>query len=198
MSFNSQYDRFFSRGLEIWHSHGELSAVKEYVYAIEDQDYRDVTLGRVGVFLAEHERADDALQFIRAIQQNMERADAFLNLARAHAQKGDYLGAKTAYLEAVSAAEGIQRSTWETPSILLQASAELHHLSCSADALAILRRAINLARKGGDYESANVLGGAGVLLAKWGLPDEATSVVGLISEPGLRKTTEERLKAILS
>ncbi len=60
-----------------------------------------------------------------------------------------------------------------------------------------MKRAIDLAQNGGDFESAKVLGGCAVLLAKWGRGEEAVSLTNLIAQPELRKTTQECVSTIL-
>lgn len=194
----TEYDRLFSHAIEILRSRGELKPVEDYVSMIEDRDYRDVTLAKLGVFLAANNRGDEGMQLAHGIEQPMERADALLGIAREYAKAGHGIKAKAALLEAISAAEAIERSTWEAPSILLQASTEFYHLDFRSDASSLLQRAIQMAQKGADFDSAKVIGGAAVLLAKWGYAEEATSVAEAIAQPELREATLNRLKEILA
>src|SRR5262245_13458050 len=147
MTFRPEYDRIFSEAKEILQSRKDVGAVKEYVLAIQDQDYRDATLSKIGVFLLEHGRGEEALQFIRSIERPMERADAFVALARAHVHRHEIAKAKESLLEAIATAGIIERSTWEAAAILLQASTDLHQLDLKPLALSTLRRAITLAQK---------------------------------------------------
>ncbi len=126
--FRTEYDRFFAWAMQILHSSGELSAVQEYISTIEDRDYGDATFCKVAVALAAQNRSDEGMLFIQAIEQPMERADALLGVAREHAKRGERLEAKASLMEATTAAESVEHSTWEAPSILLQVSAELHGL----------------------------------------------------------------------
>jgi hypothetical protein len=193
----TQYDHLFSRAVEILSSTGQLSAVEEYISSIDDQDYRDVMLGKIGILLVAQHRCADAMQIVRAIQQPIERADALVAVAREHLKRGERLEAKAALAEAILSAEAIRRSTWETPSILLQISTDLYQLSGTAEALPVLRRAVELAQQGNDFDSAKVLSGGAVLLARWGYREEAISVTSLISQPELRSVTQERIAAVI-
>ena len=122
--FQSQYEFFFSQAIDILQSGGEIKAVKQFVAAIEDSDYRDGTLSRIGVFLVSESRTRDGMEFVSTIEQPMERADALLAVAREHGKTNDPDTARSAIMQAVSTFEDIKPSTWEIPSILLEASAE--------------------------------------------------------------------------
>ena len=190
---SSEYDRLFLQALDILNSCNDVNAVKDYIFAIEDQDYRDVTLAKIGVLLVTQNRPDDGMHFVRAIKNTMERADALLDIAREYIKRGGRLRASEMLTESASTAEDIERSTWETPSMLLQICAELRGLAFPTEALAMLRRAISFAQKGGDFDSAKVLGGGAVLLAEWGYRDEAISAANLISQAELHRAILERL-----
>src|SRR5579872_5869021 len=98
----SQYPSFIHVALEAVEklkSNG-LSAAREYLASLPDQDYRDYALGKMAVALAANNRPG-ALALVDEIVRPSERADAFIEVGREY-EIGQYSKeAKEAFLRAV-------------------------------------------------------------------------------------------------
>lgn len=188
------FEHHYHQALEILRKSQSCDQVRHYAATIGDPEYRDTTLQRIGLHLASEGQINEAFQLSNDIILALTRADAFFEIGRLLAQQGAEQKAKDAFGKAVESANAIENSTWECPSVLLQVSDELHKLGEEGQALQLLRRAIVLAKQGGDFDSAKVIGGGAVLLAHWNHPDEAAAAAESIWQPDLRARTLERLR----
>ena len=172
--------------------------VLQYVESIGDPEYRDATLRKLALHLVNHGQINDALRLSHDINDPLTRADAFFDIGSLLAKRNAVQEAKAAFDEAVKSAGAIEKSTWECPTVFLQVSEELHKIGEKDQALELLHTAIELAKGAGDFDSAKVVGGGAVLLARWNYPGEAAAVAESIWQPDLRARTRERLSEKLN
>jgi hypothetical protein len=193
----NEVNRFAEHGrkvVEILARGGTVADARNYAERIGDAEYRDQTLAKLAAFLAEHS-SSDAFEVAESVREPLGRADAFLEVGRTLARRNAQLDARRALMEAVAATNAIARSTWEVPSVLLEAGTALHALAMPGEAVELIRRAVGLAQAGGDTDSTKVLGGCAVVLAKWGHRDEAASTASLIQDAVWRELTIRRIQA---
>jgi tetratricopeptide (TPR) repeat protein len=188
------FEYHYGQALEILRKSRSSDHVRQYADSIGDPEYRDTTLQKIGLHLAGEGEFNEAFQLLNAIDLPLTRADAFFEIGRILAQQGATQGAKDAFAKAVESANAIENSTWECPAVLLQVGEELHKLGEESEGLQLLRNAVELAKQGGDFDSAKVIGGGAVLLADWSHPDEAAAAAESIWQPDLRARTLERLR----
>jgi len=192
--WQDEFERHYEEAMRRCASGGNVQSAVDYIKSITDEDHRNFTLSRIAVHLARLRQAD-AAALARDVGEAHGRAIALRDVAREFARQGATAEPRVLLAEAERVAEGIPHSTWETPTVLLGVSVELHNLAESADALRVLRRAVGLAQgvATGDFDAAKTLGGASVLLSSWGYPEEARSVAESIPQERLRKYTLDRL-----
>ena len=118
--YQTEFDRHYEAALEILNKLGSFEKAYQYIDDLEDEDYRDTTLARVAQFLAGRGDVEQALRLCSSVHYALARADAFIEVARNVKKKGLAEASKRILREAIVAAEAIERSSWETPTILLR------------------------------------------------------------------------------
>ena len=192
------FEYHYGQALEILRKSQSSDQVRQYAESIGDPEYRDTTLQRIGLHLAGKGQVNEAFQLSNYIVLPLTRADAFFEMGRLLAQQGAVQKAKDALGKAVESANAIENSTWECPAVLLQVGEELHKLGEKSEGLQLLRKAVELAKQGGDFDSAKVIGGGAVLLARWNHREEAVAAADSIWQPDLRARTHERVRKELN
>jgi hypothetical protein len=194
MGYHDDLKEHARRTVDDFEREGNLISAQRYAESATDVDGRDYSLAKLAEYLAAHDRPE-ALDLVHSIQHPFDRADSFLAVGRGYARNGAIQAARVAFLAAVSAADAIPRSTWETPSLLLEVGIELRAIGDGNEALDLIRRASSLARRGGDVDSRKALGACAVTLAKWGYGDEAMSIAKTITDNDWRDLTTRRVVA---
>src|SRR5579872_5460191 len=105
----SQYPSFIHVALEAVEklkSNG-LSAAREYLASLPDQEYRDYALGKMAVALAA-DNQPDVLDLVDEIVRPLERADAFIEVGHEYERRQHSEEAKEAFLRAVVTVQSME------------------------------------------------------------------------------------------
>lgn len=187
--YRTTYDTYYKEAISLLKSSGSPDQVLQYADSIEDEDYRDGTLGKVARFLAAQGQLEESLRFCRAIRHPLECADMLFEVAREMRKNNALDSAKSVFKQAVEAAEKLEPNAWEKPAIFLQVSDELWNLGEKAEARELLERAIGLAKQRPQpFEASKTLAGCVRLLFRWGSSQEAIEVAQAIESPEQRRT----------
>lgn len=178
--------------VKLFESTGNVEQVRAVVDAIDDVDDRDHVAARVAQFLAALGN-EEALDVARTVVDLPSRADCWLEVGRAYARRCEFGQSCVALEEAIASAERIQESPWNAASLMLEACVEFDAIGSHGRARDVLRRAVELARRGDDWESMKALGGCAVLLARWSDRLEATEVASGMLDPDWRQFTLGRI-----
>jgi tetratricopeptide (TPR) repeat protein len=192
--FITPYERYYEEALRLLKSGRSMNDILKYINAIEDENYRDGTLGKMAGFLATHGKVEEAQQFCSAVRNPLEHADALFDVGR-ELRKNDRLeSAKDVFRQAIEAAEKLRPDAWETPTIFLQIADELWNLGEQNEAIELLRRAVELGKRSPQhFESSKTLAGCARVLSRWGYKSEALDVAKTIESPEQRNAVLEEL-----
>jgi len=187
--YRTPYDTYYEEALGLLKGGGSADEVLQYINAIDDEDYRDGTLGKMARFFAAQGQVEEAQRFCSALHNPLEHADALFEVGRELRKRNSLNLAKGVFKQTVEAAGRLEPSAWETPAIFLQVSDEMWNLDEKQAALELLRRAIGLAKQPPQpFEASKTLAGCARVLARWGNASEAIEVAEAIESPGQRKT----------
>ena len=189
--FETEFDKYYKKALDLLHRTGSAEEAFNYVRAIEDEDFRARTFGRVGRFLAAQGNLEEALRYCSAIPRPLDRADALFEIGLVLKENSNPDAAGSLFRLAAEAAQGVE-CPYDRASVLLQVADQLDCLSSKDEALTLVRRAIELAKPfPQDFEASKTLRGCARALARWNHLPEAIAVAESIDPQwsALRETT---------
>lgn len=190
--YRTPYDAYYEEALGVLKGGGSADQVLQYINAIDDEDYRDGTLGKMARFFAAQGQVEEAQRFCSALHNPLEHADALFEVGRELRKRNSLNLAKGVFKQTVEAAGRLEPSAWETPAIFLQVSDEMWNLGEKQAALELLRRAIGLAKQ--PPQPLKTLAGCARVLARWGNTSEAIEVAQAIESPEQRRTVLRELQ----
>jgi len=192
--YRTQFDEWYEKALNILQTSGSAGQTFKYINAIGDEDYRNATFEKVARLFAAQGRAEDALQFSRAIDNPVDLADSLFEVGRELRKNKSLDSAKDVFRQAINAAATIKPGAWEIAAIFLQVTEELWNLDEKTDAIELLRRAIDLAKQPPqDFEASKTLAGCARLLSSWDHREEAVEVAECVESPEQRNLVLEEL-----
>lgn len=193
--FETEYDRYYARAIDLL-QRGGTAEVYEYIRTINDEDYRDRTLDKLGQYLAAEGNLGDALRFCAAIVHPVAHVDALFEVGRVLRRKRDFEAAKNVFDQAVVTAGAIERA-YDRAAVFLQVADQLERLGAREQALALVYRAVELAKPiPQNFEASKTLRGCARVLARWDRLSEAMKVAEAIDDQwsALRQTTLEEVQ----
>jgi len=188
-NYRTPYDTYYEEAVGLLKGGGSADQVLQYINAIDDEDYRDGTLGKMARFFATQGQVEEAQRFCSALHNPLEHADALFEVGRELRKRNSLDLARGVFKQTVEAAGAIKPGAWEMPAIFLQVSDELWNLGEKNEASELLHRAIELAKQRPQpFEASKTLAGCVRLLSRWGSPQEAIEVAQAIESPEQRNT----------
>lgn len=194
--FETEYDRYYARALDLLQRSGSTAEVYEYIRSIQDADYRDRTFDRLGQHLAAQGNLADALRFCAAIVHPLAHVDALFEVGRVLRRKRDFDAAESVLDRAVEVAGVIERA-YDRAAVFLQVADQLERLGARERALALVYRAVELAKPiPQNFEASKTLRGCARVLVRWNRLSEAMKVAEAIDDQwsALRQTTLEEVQ----
>lgn len=171
------YAKHYADALARLKSGASPNELLAYVERIGDEDYRDGTIAKLARLFATKGQAQEAVRFCEAIRDPLEHADALFSVAAEIRKTGSIESAKLILYRVIQAAEKLKQDAWERPAIFLQISDELWMLGEKDQALHLLDRAIELAKRPPEhFENSKTLAGCARVLFRWGKRAEALAV----------------------
>jgi tetratricopeptide (TPR) repeat protein len=187
--FQTKYDACYQEARKLLENGQSLEVIYQYIDSLHEEDYRDHTLMKMARLFASQGRLSDGLRFCSLIDDEIERADAFLDVGR-ELMKGNNIGSvKDVFKQAIEAAREIKPGAWEMPAIFLQVSDELWNIGEQQEALDLVRQAVEEIKKytPQNFEASKTLAGCVRVLTRWGHKSQALEVAKNIASPEQRK-----------
>src|SRR5215472_10403508 len=169
------FKQFFS-ALEILEETKSSQRVFDFIEGLDEFD-RDSTFKMVAKYFARAGRTDEALRFGAAIRGPKRRIHGSVEVARELKRKGKTDLAKNLLQQALTEANQLQLKDRDATFLFFSLSIGFHDADEPGEALALLRRSIELAKAiSGGIRHVKFLWGCASLLARWNYPEEAKAV----------------------
>jgi len=191
----TEYDIYKQKALDVLHRTKSVSAVREFIESISDDDYRDHTFLNMAVYLAKQGDFLDAVGFCECIRRPLERADAFTDVAREVKNfKGATL-AKDLLKKAIKAVNAGSCDPWEATAVWLGVANDMWLLEERDEAIALVEKSVALCENQSDpIAGSKTLAGCARALTRWGKLQRALEIAQLVEPATLRSLLLEELQ----